>query len=63
MAGAEFVRSTEVRDWAAVTGLVIDVMRKITLGLTGSVPPIAGVPIALVWTAVTSWSSSVPALD
>ena len=47
VAGAEFVRSTEVWDWAAVTGLVIDVMRKITSGLTGLVPPAAAVPVAL----------------
>jgi hypothetical protein len=63
VAGAEFVRSTEVRDWAAVTGLVIDAMREITLGLTGSVPPTARVPIALVWTAITSRSSSMPAMN
>ena len=47
VAGAEFVRSTEVWDWAAVTGLVIDVMRKITSGLIGLVPPAAAVSIAL----------------
>jgi hypothetical protein len=34
VAGAEFVRSTEVRGWAAVTGPVIDVMRKITWALS-----------------------------
>jgi hypothetical protein len=33
VAGAEFVRSTEVWDWVAVTSLIIDVMRKTTLGL------------------------------
>src|SRR6266496_2743359 len=46
VAGAEFVRSTEVWD-RAVTGLVIDVMRKITSGLIGLVPPAVAVPVAL----------------
>lgn len=41
VARAELVRSTEVRDWAAVRGLVTDVMRKITSGLIGSVRPTA----------------------
>src|SRR6266699_3916937 len=61
VAGAEFVRSTEVWDWAAVTGLVIDVMRKITSGLIGLVPPGRRGAGRVVWTAITSWSSSRPA--
>jgi hypothetical protein len=47
---------------ADMSGLVIDVMRKITSGLIGSVPADRWAPIASVWAAITSWSSSGPGL-